>query len=1261
MASTIPFQKGEFRSELNKKLGEYYIPKNVKEKLMHSYLRRYEFYEDAGASTKIPNQLIRNDKNKEGVLLYGLLNDANKEQMTSVLTTPAVRNAIINEQLDDTPLSQLFLVPDFNSILETIVDENGGDELFREAVVRKIENYKDILHDALAKDIDDFLNQSEYTEYWKWLNDVKYWSLLKDGISEERAREELTKMQNDINKTGNRKLDVMKRTLDHRGDCTEPFYWSPETHPGSEIYKGFRNNICSGVELEEDVLLPLTFVGDLSGTPEKRQLVLYGFSFDMPEYKKQITCSPEYFIMTTQTRYSNYHGTPVSPDIKIVYDETQINLMAWSLIYNYLLVQCALDPRKRISENNKFPVFPVRILMSQDVIKRDHFVYFDNISARFIGIFTVKVPQKTELGIKYYTVFLYLFYKNRQILIYDQDGNAVDVLNSLYKPIRPVIWREIYWMRQHGYHFYKWLANKNGDESGNYDVILGSLLDKESIINEYRLAGLTDVAMNPDEYFREINIKSGENTLFEIHGGGGGKKTPDTIRKKINAIHRDKVLLDRIYKHSYLNMIVAETVKRPEKYAVKKYSYMKGDLKVEKQFHQILDKLSSESIAKNNELFQFVMEIYYWTMAHKQFVHGTRIDNNAKIVVVTKNQRLNLLYKYFVKVFGIIGCKITTFVPIWEFQGSKITKEQNSYTNVIKISEPDMINDIGDIVDFIHLEVFKKELSGERDAKLMYESGLNMLIKLLPTLKKDGDLLFITDNSIVLDKTFLSLLYALTKMFGSYEIVSLADVGLYPHFWNFFQMRFSEYNVKNGVKFMEKLKNGKIKPTKKFEKLLSDHLLREYTANLEITEQLKLKVESGIDDRDQRLHDAYLFCQKWGIPVKPWVPGKFLRDDYGVYLFSRMFSFDQNIVFPVKTSAKHKNVNVNPVDFDRVYADLMHKFDLVGLPIEYVEGDIWYMINRTYRWYEKTLAKHLLDRYGLNVSGRPVSRAWLKMYEILSIFKLGSDQGAGVINTFHICEAPGNMIMAIGYYITHNLGKKQNWVAQSLVESDIGNDYGLIKKNPNKWDMGPRGTGDITDLRNILHYRDRYYPKKIDWISCDCGHEFAKQDETTQLHFAELLTMMVVLRDGGSFVSKLYFPIKDQVLIRVLSVVCGQFNEAFFYKSYQNPWNTEVYLIGKGYRRDQRVLDMMLEAYKGAGANSASWLPEVSTSFKMQLLNFSSQLYAIFSSSIDRNLYYVDHIDELKDVNQQMLKDLIVERNEDWDKMFIIERNKYKK
>ena len=235
--------------------------------------------------------------------------------------------------------------------------------------------------------------------------------------------------------------------------------------------------------------------------------------------------------------------------------------------------------------------------------------------------------------------------------------------------------------------------------------------------------------------------------------------------------------------------------------------------------------------------------------------------------------------------------------------------------------------------------------------------------------------------------------------------------------------------------------------------------------------------------------------------------------------------------------------------------------------------------------------------------------------------------------------------MAVEFYITRILGKRHQWRAQSLVDSEIYDEYGLIRDNPDKWDFGPKKSGDITNSDNIAYYVQKY--GGADWVTGDCGHEKAKEGDTARLHGAELLAIMSILAPNGSYVSKLYFPQRNPTMIKILYHVYRQFKKVAFYKSYQNPWNTEVYFVGQGYRRDTKSIDRFAAAFRDEKLET---LDEPSAEFKLQLLQFSAQLYDIFSDSLARNLYYIDHIGNL---NEPMLKELITQRNADWTDRFM--------
>ena len=57
-------------------------------------------------------------------------------------------------------------------------------------------------------------------------------------------------------------------------------------------------------------------------------------------------------------------------------------------------------------------------------------------------------------------------------------------------------------------------------------------------------------------------------------------------------------------------------------------------------------------------------------------------------------------------------------------------------------------------------------------------------------------------------------------------------------------------------------------------------------------------------------------------------------------------------------------------------------------------------------------------KHGIKIDNNtPVSRAWIKFYELLHETKI-FDNIKGKIKIFHICEAPGTFIQATKYYLT---------------------------------------------------------------------------------------------------------------------------------------------------------------------------------------------------------------------------------------------------
>lgn len=295
------------------------------------------------------------------------------------------------------------------------------------------------------------------------------------------------------------------------------------------------------------------------------------------------------------------------------------------------------------------------------------------------------------------------------------------------------------------------------------------------------------------------------------------------------------------------------------------------------------------------------------------------------------------------------------------------------------------------------------------------------------------------------------------------------------------------------------------------------------------------------------------------------VPISFLYEDDVVNSHIRdsiMSSKNINFLY-----AKKKDYEINSI---HTYMELMN--NVFGEYVKYQRVidsyknvDDWQAMNNKLVLHDSL--KEVIPLY----TNFEVSRAFLKMYEILHIYDFF--EGINKVHSFHICEAPGQFIVSMNHYMkTKKKNIKWDWCAQSLVETNdndaLGDQYGIMKKYPNNWDNGEKKTGDITDIDNISYYVDKY--KNINFITSDCGlgprdgHLF--RDVTMKkLTISEIYFLLKILNNGGSFVIKVFFPIKTKLGISLLYCLYKTFEEFHVYKPYINPNSIEVYYVGKNY------------------------------------------------------------------------------------------------
>lgn len=176
-----------------------------------------------------------------------------------------------------------------------------------------------------------------------------------------------------------------------------------------------------------------------------------------------------------------------------------------------------------------------------------------------------------------------------------------------------------------------------------------------------------------------------------------------------------------------------------------------------------------------------------------------------------------------------------------------------------------------------------------------------------------------------------------------------------------------------------------------------------------------------------------------------------------------------------------------------------------------------------------------------------ITNAWVKMYELLKTFDLFKDLKE--INTFHICEHPGAFIYACQDYIKiNNSDAEHNFIFQSLNPATgkhkriFKTEGKLLSKYGDKLDYGPKNTGDITDIDNILYYRKKYGNNKYNLITSDCGldcsSDFGQQEGTlVKIFFGAFLCAIGISNKGSNYIFKM-FSYMEKKSIELLGLCC---------------------------------------------------------------------------------------------------------------------------
>ena len=301
----------------------------------------------------------------------------------------------------------------------------------------------------------------------------------------------------------------------------------------------------------------------------------------------------------------------------------------------------------------------------------------------------------------------------------------------------------------------------------------------------------------------------------------------------------------------------------------------------------------------------------------------------------------------------------------------------------------------------------------------------------------------------------------------------------------------------------------------------------------------------------------------------------------------------------------------------------------------------------------KKLNNKLFDDFNVNINGRQVSRAWIKMYELLSDLKF-FDNLDQKINAFHICEAPGNFINSAVFYINRKSPNKEyKWTAQSLASSmaDFYDSYGFIKKTQSQWDLGIDKTGDITSIDNLRYYLDKY--GNSDVMIGDCGEKWSINSSLSRdLSVFQMIYAILFPKIGGNFVIKSFATNFNKLYLSMLYLACTMYERIYTFKSNTNFWSSEIYIVGINKLKSIDT-NILLDIAKNLLNNKITYpIDEIPKSF-IDMYQSIMYEYILQYTDIKKFFVFLSTNDAIFNVAKDLIRQSVKEKMTKWTDKYL--------
>jgi hypothetical protein len=299
-------------------------------------------------------------------------------------------------------------------------------------------------------------------------------------------------------------------------------------------------------------------------------------------------------------------------------------------------------------------------------------------------------------------------------------------------------------------------------------------------------------------------------------------------------------------------------------------------------------------------------------------------------------------------------------------------------------------------------------------------------------------------------------------------------------------------------------------------------------------------------------------------------------------------------------------------------------------------------------------------------NAQSVTNAWLKYYEIIREHNLIK---TGQVKAFFNAELPGAALCALNHYVKTMKTGDFDWRASSLYTTNLGDSYGLYENNLDKWLMDVKHNGDMTVVENVLLVEKRIKNEfgLVDFYSHDAGIDVStynngelgfNNQETinSQIHFGCALAGLITLDKGGCFIAKQYTCFETFTWNAIL-IYASLFDNFYVCKPLTSrPYNSEIYLVGKGFRGlPENIREILFDRLSNFSMKPLIPKELVDGELAEQrdlLLNFATKVYTDQIIFIEENLNLFEKYSSNVTLLNKGLEYIRHERKNNWLKTY---------